>query len=75
MSSLSENKETVQNGSDAAAAFYNENNLTNVNIENENIALNVMVSYLNLAQRRGAFNIAEAAKIWECIQKFQKSNV
>ncbi len=74
MSSLSENKETVQNGSDPVA-FYNENNLTNVNIENENIALNVMVSYLNVAQRRGAFNMAESAKIWECIQKFQKSNV
>jgi hypothetical protein len=74
MSSLSENKETVKNEADAAA-FYNENNLVNVNIENENIALNVMVSYLNVAQRRGVFNMAESAKIWECIQKFQKSNV
>ena len=74
MSSLSENKEPVQNGSDPVA-FYNENNLVNVNIENENIALNVMVSYLNVAQRRGVFNMAESAKIWECIQKFQKSNV
>jgi hypothetical protein len=49
-----------------------EQNLLSIPINNENIALNVMVSYLNLAQRRGCFNIAESAKIWECIQMFQK---
>lgn len=47
--------------------------LTNVPIVNENVALNVMVSYLNLAQKRGAFGIDESAKIWECIRMFQKS--
>lgn len=46
--------------------------LTNVSIVNENVALNVMVSYLNLAQKRGAFGIDESAKIWECIRMFQK---
>lgn len=46
--------------------------LTNVPIVNENVALNVMVSYLNLAQKRGAFGIDESAKIWECIRMFQK---
>jgi hypothetical protein len=25
---------------------------------------------LNVAQKRGAFTLDEAAKIWECIQKF-----
>lgn len=49
-----------------------EQNLLSIPINSENIALNVMVSYLNLAQRRGCFNIAESAKIWECIQMFQK---
>ena len=44
--------------------------LTSVPITDENIALNVMVSFLNLAQKRGAFGIDESAKIWECIQKF-----
>jgi hypothetical protein len=72
MSSLTENKENMQDTSEMAT--YNETNLIGVNIENENIALNVMVSYLNVAQRRGVFNMAESAKIWECIQKFQKSN-
>ena len=49
-----------------------EQNLLSIPINSENVALNVMVSYLNLAQRRGCFNIAESAKIWECIQMFQK---
>jgi len=44
--------------------------LTSVVITDENIALNVMVSFLNLAQKRGAFGLDESAKIWECIQKF-----
>jgi len=46
--------------------------LTSVEITDENVALNVIVSFLNLGQKRGAFTIDEAAKIWECIKKFQK---
>jgi hypothetical protein len=47
--------------------------LTDVEITNENVALNVIVSFLNLAQRRGVFSIDESAKIWECVKKFQKN--
>jgi hypothetical protein len=47
--------------------------LSDVEVTNENIALNIIVSYVNLAQKRGAFNIKESAKIWECIQKFQRA--
>jgi hypothetical protein len=47
--------------------------LTEVEITNENVALNVIVSFLNLAQRRGVFSIDESAKIWECVKKFQKN--
>jgi hypothetical protein len=47
--------------------------LTDVEITNENVALNVIVSFLNLAQRRGAFSMDESAKIWECVKKFQKN--
>ena len=50
----------------------NEVKLVNVPINDENTALNVMVSFLSLAQKRGAFGIDESAKIWECIQLFQK---
>jgi hypothetical protein len=46
--------------------------LVDVVITDENIALNVLVSFLSLAQRRGAFGMEESAKIWECVQKFQK---
>jgi hypothetical protein len=44
--------------------------LIDVAITDENIALNVIVSFLNVAQKRGTFSIAESAKIFECIQKF-----
>jgi len=47
--------------------------LVDVNISDENTALNVIVSFLNLAQRRGVFSMDESSKIWECIKMFQKS--
>ena len=47
--------------------------LADVVITDENVALNVMVSFLTLAQRRGVYTIDESAKIWECIKKFQKT--
>ena len=55
--------------SDVKSAIVN-NDLLNVSVTNENVALNVMVSFLNVAQKRGAFSFDESAKIWECIQKF-----
>lgn len=41
-------------------------------IANENDALNMLVSFVNIAQRRGVYNVQESAKIWECIQMFMK---
>lgn len=46
--------------------------LIDVVIADENTSLNVLISFLALAQKRGAFGIDEAAKIWECIKIFQK---
>jgi len=46
--------------------------LVDVPVTDENVALNLLVSFLSLAQRRGVFGIDESAKIWECVQKFQK---
>ena len=40
-------------------------------VSNQNEALQLMVSFLNLAQRRGVFTIDESAKIWECVKYFQ----
>ena len=48
--------------------------LVDIEVTSEIVALNVMVSFLNLAQRRGIFSIDESAKIWECIKKFQKAS-
>jgi hypothetical protein len=46
--------------------------LVDVAIVDENTALNVIVSFLTLAHKRGAFSLDESAKIWECIKVFQK---
>ena len=50
----------------------NDVKLVDVSITDETIALNLRVSFLNLAQKRGAFGLDESAKIWECIKMFQK---
>jgi hypothetical protein len=49
-----------------------EPKLVEVEVTNENVALNLLVNFIHLAQRRGAFNIDESAKIYECIKKFQR---
>jgi hypothetical protein len=46
------------------------NDLLNIPVADENVALNLMVSFLNVAQKRGVFSFDESAKIWECIQRF-----
>ena len=46
--------------------------LVDMEVTDENIALNLLVSFVNVANKRGAFTIDESAKIWECIKKFQK---
>ena len=46
--------------------------LVNTPVTDENVALNILVAYCGLANKRGAFNIQESAKIWESIQKFSQ---
>ena len=46
--------------------------LVDIEVHDENTALNVLVSFLAVAQKKGAFSIDESAKIWECIKLFQK---
>jgi hypothetical protein len=45
-------------------------NLLDVDITDENTALNVIIGYLGVAQKRGTFAINESAKIYECVKKF-----
>ena len=47
--------------------------LVDIAIVDEHTALNVMVSFLNLAQRRGAFALDESSKILECIRAFNST--
>ena len=56
--------------SDSSSPAQNQVRLTDIAITDENMALNVIVSFLGVAQQRGTFSIAESAKIYECIQKF-----
>jgi hypothetical protein len=45
--------------------------LVDVPIKNQNDALQLIVTFLNLAQKRGAFALDESAKLWECVKHFQ----
>jgi hypothetical protein len=47
--------------------------LVDVVVANEGVALNLLVAFLSLAQRRGVFTMEESAKIWECVKQFQKT--
>lgn len=47
-------------------------NITSIEVQNENVALNLMVSFLQLGHKRGAYSLEESAKIWECIKMFVK---
>ena len=51
----------------------NQINLLDIKIDNENTALNVLVGFINIAQKRGVYAINESAKIHECIQFFVKN--
>ena len=44
--------------------------LIDVEVTDETVALNVLVGFLNVAQRRGVFDFYESAKIGECINQF-----
>jgi len=46
--------------------------LVDVPVQNDNIALNLMAAFLNMANRRGAFSLEESAKIHECVKHFTR---
>lgn len=48
-----------------------ETRLVDVEITDKQTALQLIATFLNLAQKRGAFSIDESAKIWECLKMFQ----
>jgi len=66
--------DTPQQNNPVAESTQQQVNLLNVAVTDENTALNVLVGFLGLAQKRGAFAINESAKIYECVQRFQRPN-
>ena len=46
--------------------------LVDVPINSQQEALQLIVTFLNLAQKRGVFTLDESAKLWECIKTFQQ---
>jgi hypothetical protein len=57
-------------GMDKPANAPEQVRLVDVPVTDVNTALNLMGSFLNLAQRRGTFSLDESAKIWECLKIF-----
>lgn len=46
--------------------------LVDIPINSQQDALQLIVTFLNLAQKRGAFTLDESAKLWDCIKTFQQ---
>jgi hypothetical protein len=46
--------------------------LVDVPVNNTQDALQLLVTFINLEQKRGAFTLDESAKLWECIKMFQQ---
>lgn len=45
--------------------------LVDLVVTNQNEALQLIVTFLHLAQKRGVFTLDESAKLWECVKMFQ----
>ena len=56
---------------DKGPVVQKEVRIVDIQVTDENVALNLIVSFLSLAQKRGSFSFDESAKIWECVKKFQ----
>jgi predicted transcriptional regulator len=69
---MSDNSEKVVLTENDNVSREKEIRLVDVVVSDENVALNLMVSFLSLAHKRGSFGLDESAKIWECVQMFQK---
>jgi len=72
MSSAEENitTETAPETPVKPAAEQQRINLADIKVTDQNMALNLLVGFLNIAQRRGAFGMDESAKVWEAVKWF-----
>ena len=44
--------------------------ILSVEVKDQDTALKMMVNFLEIANRRGAYSIAEVSKIYECVKMF-----
>jgi hypothetical protein len=47
--------------------------VSEVPVTNQNEALQMIVYFINVAQKRGTYSLDESAKIYECIKIFKSS--
>lgn len=46
--------------------------LVDIPVNTQQDALQLIVTFLHLAQKRGSFTLDESAKLWECVKMFQQ---
>lgn len=46
-------------------------NLDDIEVNSQDVALNLMAQFLELAQKRGAFTLQESSKIYEAVKFFR----
>ena len=72
---MSSENQVVSNTSQQTAATgapsQEQVRLVDAVIHDQNVALNVIVGFIGVAQKRGCLAIDESAKIFECIKMFQ----
>lgn len=64
--------DTQQNSQSNTTAQQQQIRLVDVALSSKNDAFNLMIQFLQLANRRGAFGMEESSKIWECIKMFKE---
>ena len=66
---------TLTENSESSVAKETPIRFVDIDVTDDNVALNLMVAFLNMAQRRGAYSMDESSKIWECVKRFIKADL
>lgn len=60
----------MSSGENTTTAEMPKRLLVDVPLDSPNAALNVIISFVTIAQSRGVFTVQESAKLWDCIKFF-----
>ena len=69
-SSASQDNAASTSSPDPDQATRQQTKLVDMPVNNQNDALNILIAFLSMAQKRGAFALQESAKLWECVKMF-----